>query len=1732
MRTTTLLLKRAILPVLFTLLLSMAGAPNAMAQQRVPKNDIRQATASAKKVAVGNENVNPAVNNFAPQTAKSVVVNRYDEIEDGETMWTTYDLQSNHFCSSRMYQSPNGKVSVVGTMSHLFNQTTSDRGTGYNFYNGVEWMEQPEERVESMRTGWPTIAQWGDNGEILISHSPLRCWTRQVAGQGEWVYRGELPMHPDFDTDDASWPRVATSGDHHNIIHVVADIQHYDGGTSAYVNDQVYFRSEDAENWTITYSPLADVGYASGSFSAEDYAITANGHNVAILYSGSLTNSVWMFKSTDDGLTWNARKVWEDPYEGIDLNDPDLVYTDTLYRPMNGAIVIDNNGVVHVALNTFEMAHFADSDLGYYTYWSGRAVDGILYWNDTYEGPIESEDGNPHHAARLWWPDEENPGYITMHNDPTKWIGYMPMYDDYEWDNDHFYHESDYHSKFYGTSGHPALSCDPQGNLACAFSSPCIKRTDDNGEYYYRSIYVSYRDVENGYWEQMEDELTDEEVSFMYYYSENLFTISAPNTYVPGEFWFGFQSDDQIGLYWGSNASQTDASENLIHAVKVVHNPGASDYNYISVTANPANGGTVTGSGYYQAGQTCTLTATANQNYNFMNWTRNGNVVSTNPTYSFTVTETAAYVANFSENPISGNGELDYTTYDWQSNSGAITRTIVWPDGKVNFAYTMASNTSYSDRGIGIGTYDAENDEWIPSGGRVEDEKTGFGSIARYGQNGIVVAAHTATDCRIYILEDKDNIEANSVSVTSVLDNTYEPTWPNVMTSGSNRDIIHVVATAYDHITIPGMEDVYQPILYFRSQDGGQTWDKQNFILPFMDADYCLDWGSNVCYWMETTDDNCLALVVNNAWSDGMVIYSYDNGDTWQRKVFYKHPNPFGTFDNWFMYPRWTSCQWDSQHRLHVLYEFNGSTGETGSNSFYPNIGGVAYWNETMPYNINGITSSAIPDNLTPGQPFVMDSAYIRNDIYASWWLWSDASHEMWPEYIGYLPALTDDGDPEPNPYNVMEFNIEDRGSHGAYNGGCVAMPVLCMVPGTDDMVAVWCAMDENHTDVNGNFYYKLFASMSTDGGMTWSTMKHLTKYALYDNTEFVFPQAVVVGNKLVIACQMDGATGSYVQSDDADPYDNYYGGLTFDLGELFNYIPNNSLHIIASANPANGGSVTGSGYYQAGQTCTLRATANEGYTFVNWTKSGEVVSTSATYSFTVTENATYVANFSASNASHWDVDIHQYPYNMSVTGILQINGVEQQTETLEIGAFCGDECRGTQMLTYFPQVDRYLVYLTLYGDAGDVMNFRLYDHSIGEELNLSCSSTISFVTDGFTGTPFDPYVFDFNLTIDQVTNFSQGYNWWGTYIEQNDINGLQMLQDGLGSNGVSIRTQVGYTEYYAGYGWYGPLSSINNESSYKVITSAPCTVTMTGSAAVPSQHPITVSQGWTWIGYVPTTAMSVNAAMAGVNATTGDKVKSQQGYADYYPGYGWFGSLNTIEPGMGLMYYSTNSNPVTFVYPDSGRGGELKRNITAENNHWIPNVYAYPDNMTVMAVVDLNDVELNSEHYELAAFAANGECRGSVKLTYAEALHRHVAFLTIAGKDATELSFRLYNTDTNEEYYDAEESLDFTANAIIGAADNLYVVHFRGTTGMDEFANKVKVYPNPVNAGERFSIVMNVESKTPVRVEIVNALGEIVSVETSMQSPMSIVAPVTSGVYTLRISCDEGTCCRKVIVR
>src|SRR3989339_417281 len=84
---------------------------------------------------------------------------------------------------------------------------------------------------------------------------------------------------------------------------------------------------------------------------------------------------------------------------------------------------------------------------------------------------------------------------------------------------------------------------------------------------------------------------------------------------------------------------------------------------------------------------------------------------------------------------------------------------------------------------------------------------------------------------------------------------------------------------------------------------------------------------------------------------------------------------------------------------------------------------------------------------------------------------------------------------------------------------------------------------------------------------------------------------------------------------------------------------------VTLSANPLLGGAVTqsGTGTYNTGSNVTVRATPNAGFTFTNWTENGIAVSTNANYQFTIIQNRTLVANFTAA-ASQYTVAISSNP--------------------------------------------------------------------------------------------------------------------------------------------------------------------------------------------------------------------------------------------------------------------------------------------------------------------------------------------------------------------------------------------------------------------------------------------------------------------------------------------------------
>lgn len=87
---------------------------------------------------------------------------------------------------------------------------------------------------------------------------------------------------------------------------------------------------------------------------------------------------------------------------------------------------------------------------------------------------------------------------------------------------------------------------------------------------------------------------------------------------------------------------------------------------------------------------------------------------------------------------------------------------------------------------------------------------------------------------------------------------------------------------------------------------------------------------------------------------------------------------------------------------------------------------------------------------------------------------------------------------------------------------------------------------------------------------------------------------------------------------------------------------------VTVAPNPIAGGSVSGGGIYYAGTTATVTAVPSTGYTFINWTENGNVVSTNASYSFTVTGDRNLVANFTI---QQFMINTSSNPANGGTTG-------------------------------------------------------------------------------------------------------------------------------------------------------------------------------------------------------------------------------------------------------------------------------------------------------------------------------------------------------------------------------------------------------------------------------------------------------------------------------------------------
>ena len=249
------------------------------------------------------------------------------------------------------------------------------------------------------------------------------------------------------------------------------------------------------------------------------------------------------------------------------------------------------------------------------------------------------------------------------------------------------------------------------------------------------------------------------------------------------------------------------------------------------------------------------------------------------------------------------------------------------------------------------------------------------------------------------------------------------------------------------------------------------------------------------------------------------------------------------------------------------------------------------------------------------------------------------------------------------------------------------------------------------------------------------------------------------------------------------------------------------------ACNPEGAAVLSGGGTYSVGAMAEVTVSANPGFTFVGWTDGEELVSTSMVYKFEVTGDVELTANL---EQNRWVPNSTAYSDNMSLIAVVEIDGVEQNDNKYEIGAFCGDEVRSSQRLfhEYIENsngnvvVDRYMAYLQIYGTDDDMITFKLYDHETDTEFEES-EVTVKFINNTNLGNLFNPYVLTFTMPDETFTFIGSGSwndvsNWNNSTLptENDDVvlNGDATISDEIIINSLVIKENCSLTIQNGGF--------------------------------------------------------------------------------------------------------------------------------------------------------------------------------------------------------------------------------------------------------------------------------------------------------------------------------------------
>lgn len=507
-------------------------------------------------------------------------------------------------------------------------------------------------------------------------------------------------------------------------------------------------------------------------------------------------------------------------------------------------------------------------------------------------------------------------------------------------------------------------------------------------------------------------------------------------------------------------------------------------------------------------------------------------------------------------------------------------------------------------------------------------------------------------------------------------------------------------------------------------------------------------------------------------------------------------------------------------------------------------------------------------------------------------------------------------------------------------------------------------------------------------------------------------------------------------------------------------------------------------------------------------------------------------------SAPEWAVDKSKFSKSMSIVGQVRINNVISANTDDMLGAFVNKECRGVGKVQYYEQLDKYLVFMDVYGNTdNEQLEFRIWNSATGKT-HVEVDPSLNYVSNTLVGSVASPQIFNALDKVSERIVLNQGWNWVSFNLLMKDSANLNQLFANLKPlAGNQIKNNTEMAIFDTANGWSGNLANINAgvkpENSYLFYVGEQDTLDLRGVEANPTLRTLNYSQGWNYLGFVSQRNMSVSEALADLNASQNDLIKGQTNFAVYDTVLGWVGSLTALKPNAGYLYKSSTNG--SFNYPRSAMFGKKAiEDNTINSAYWSFNPHKFANNMSVIGKVNACTNLANASGFLLGAFV-NGELRGYTN-PQATKNNEQAYFLNIAGNEDENISFKLLDESTGS-VYELNQNISYKANALGGSIAQPFVLTNNGPCVENKVSTAFTTQVYPVPFTESLTVEFNLPQNDKVSVRMVDISGkEVAEINPSEMFNKGAhqlnwkASNLPAGVYILEIVSSGNTVRHKVV--